>query len=73
MYFQAMSAFPEGCGEKDVLADCSSPAAQVVKEDISAVVQSGQGPRQVFDYIIERYGMGALTAEAQRIRSMRAQ
>lgn len=73
MYFQAMSAFPEGCQGRNSLLECDSPAALKVKEDIGQVAQSGKGPRQVFDYIIEKYGMAALTPEAQRIRSMRVQ
>lgn len=73
MYFQAMSAFPEGCQGRNNLLECDSPAALKVKEDIGQAAQSGKGPRQVFDYIIEKYGMAALTPEAQRIRSMRAQ
>lgn len=71
MYFQALIGFPEGCDETRTLAACDSPAAQAVQQDILEFEQQGNGPRQVFDYIIDQYGMDALTEEAQRIRMSR--
>ncbi len=71
MFFLAVRGFPDGCEGKKVLADCDSPAAQAVKAAIEAQVAEGKGPRQVFDFIVEKWGEGALTEQAQKIRSMR--
>jgi hypothetical protein len=71
MYYQAMSGFPEGCDAQKPLLECNSPAAQSVKQDVDAQVRKGWGPRQVFDYVVEKYGINALTQEAQRIRGAR--
>lgn len=71
MFFQALSGFAEGCDGARTLAECSSPAAEVVKADIMNFTETGAGPREVFDYIVEKYGMEALTAEAQQIRRAR--
>lgn len=70
LYFRAMSAFPEGCDGLQSLDQCESPAAQMVKKEVTDFSQ-GRGPREVFDHIIEKYGMQALTEQAQQIRKMR--
>lgn len=70
LYFRAMSAFPEGCEGLQSLDQCESPAAQMVKKEVTDFSQ-GRGPREVFDHIIEKYGMQALTEQAQQIRKMR--
>ena len=71
MYYQALRGFPEGCDAQSTLLNCNSPAAQSVKQDIDSKVREGLGPRQVFDYVVEKYGIEALTEEAQRIRGAR--
>jgi len=71
MYYQALRGFPEGCDDQKPLLECNTPAAQAVKQDVDAQVRSGLGPRQVFDYVVEKYGITALTDEAQRIRGAR--
>lgn len=71
MYYQALRGFPEGCDAQSTLLNCNTPAAQSVKQDIDAKVREGSGPRQVFDYVVEKYGIDALTEEAQRIRGAR--
>lgn len=73
MFFQALRAFPEGCEGKNILAECNSPAAEAIKQEINSLAEQGKGPREVFDYVINKYGLDALTPEAQRIRSMRTQ
>lgn len=70
LYFRAMSAFPEGCDGLQSLDQCESPAAQLVKKEVTGYSQ-GRGPREVFDHIIDKYGMQALTEQAQQIRKMR--
>lgn len=71
MFFMAMTAFPDGCKEAKVLNDCDSPAAKAVKAKIETLVAQGQGPRQVFDYVVETWGEQALTDQARQIRNMR--
>jgi len=71
MIYQAMSGFPEGCEGVEILSDCQSPAAMAVKSEIEGLVKSGMGPRQVFDFVVEKYGLQALTPQAQDIRRMR--
>lgn len=71
MVYQALKAFPSGCEGKVTLAECNSPGAQVVKQEIEELAAQGQGPRAMFDFIINKYGMEALTKQAQRIRRMR--
>jgi len=72
MFEQALAGFPSGCDKNKTLAVCETPAALAVKAEINSMVEKGAGPRQVFDYIVNKYGVNALTKEAQRIRSMRA-
>lgn len=72
MFEQALAGFPAGCDKNKTLAVCETPAALAVKAEINGIVEKGAGPRQVFDYIVNKYGVNALTKEAQRIRSMRA-
>jgi len=72
MFEQALAGFPAGCDKNKTLAVCETPAAMAVKAEINGLVEKGAGPRQVFDYIVNKYGVNALTKEAQRIRSMRA-
>ncbi|PIR23392.1 MAG: hypothetical protein COV44_03055 [Deltaproteobacteria bacterium CG11_big_fil_rev_8_21_14_0_20_45_16] len=71
MVYQALVGFPEGCDRNRTLAECTSAAAEVVKKDIDNLAAGGKGPRQIFDAVIEKYGMEALTAQAQSIRRMR--
>jgi hypothetical protein len=71
MFEQALVGFPEGCDRSKILAMCDSPAARVVKEELNQLTAQGMGPRQVFDHVVAKYGMNALTQEAQKIRSMR--
>ncbi|TVQ79296.1 MAG: hypothetical protein EA369_05030 [Bradymonadales bacterium] len=71
MYYQALRGFPDGCDSNATLLECNSPAAQAVKQDIDQQVRSGKGPREVFDFVVEKYGLSALTEEAQRIRAAR--
>jgi len=70
MFFQALSGFPEGCDKVKTLAECSSPAAEAVKQEVLNISQS-RGVREVFDYVINKYGMTALTEQAQQIRRAR--
>ena len=71
MFFAALKAFPAGCEGKAVLAECDSPAAQAVKIQIQSFADTGKGPRQVFDYIVETWGEKVLTDQALQIRSRR--
>lgn len=71
MFEQALSGFPAGCDKSKKLADCDSPAAKAIRDEINQLVQAGSGPRQVFDHIVNKYGIEALTPEAQKIRGMR--
>lgn len=70
MFFQALSGFPKGCNPKLTLAECSTPAAEAVKNEILSIAEE-RGPREVFDYVINKYGMAALTEQAQQIRRSR--
>lgn len=67
MFFSALRGFPKGCEPSKLLAECESPEAQQIKEQIAAFAQ-GKGPRQVFDFIIETWGEQALSDQALRIR-----
>lgn len=71
MFEQALVGFPEGCDRSKILAMCDTPAARAVKEELNQLTAQGMGPRQVFDHVVAKYGMDALTQEAQKIRSMR--
>lgn len=71
MLFQALSAFPQGCKGHRTLGKCNSPAAQAVKSEILQYAQTASGPRAIFDFVVNKWGMKALTPEAQRIRGMR--
>ncbi|MBN8554142.1 MAG: hypothetical protein J0L93_01750 [Deltaproteobacteria bacterium] len=71
MVFQALKAFPAGCEGKQVLADCSSPAAEAVKAQILKLEEAGQGPRQIFDFVVNTWGEKVLTDQALQIRRMR--
>jgi len=71
MVYQALVGFPEGCDRSRTLAECNSAEAEIVKKDIDSMAVGGKGPRQIFDAVIEKYGMEALTAQAQSIRRMR--
>lgn len=70
MFFQALSGFPEGCESANTLAECNSAAAEAVKKEVMEVA-AGAGPRKVFDYVVNKYGIEALTPQAQKIRAMR--
>jgi hypothetical protein len=70
MIFMALKAFPAGCEGKSVLADCSSPAAEDVKNQIQQF-SSQNGIRQTFDYIVATWGEKVLTEQALQIRKMR--
>lgn len=71
MFFMAVRAFPDGCSKFKILDECNSPAAIAVKKQIEEVANSGKGPRQVFDYIVETWGEQALTEQAAQIRNQR--
>ena len=71
MVFQALKAFPAGCEGKQILAECSSPAAEAVKAQILKLEESGQGPRQIFDFVVNTWGEKVLTDQALQIRRMR--
>lgn len=71
MFFAALKAFPEGCGGMKILAECSSPEAEAVKEKISSWAMSGKPPREVFDLVVSTWGEQVLTDEAQQIRKHR--
>lgn len=73
MYSQALRGFPDGCNREAPLAECNSPAAEAVKSQINEWANQGLGPRQVFDKIIETYGVDSLTAQARQIREARIQ
>lgn len=71
MVFQALKAFPAGCSGMQILAECSSPAAESVKSEILKMEEEGKGPRQIFDAIVAKYGEKVLTDQALQIRKMR--
>lgn len=71
MIYMAVRAFPEGCDKYKILDECNSPAAMAVKKQIESYANSGKGPRQVFDYIVETWGESVLTEQALQIRNQR--
>lgn len=71
MVFQALKGFPAGCDVKQILAECNSPAAELVKDEILKMESSGQGIRQIFDAVVAKYGEKVLTDQALQIRKMR--
>jgi cytochrome c-type biogenesis protein CcmH/NrfF len=71
MVFQALKAFPKGCDSQKILAECSSPAAEQVKNEILKMEDEGKGPRQIFDAIVAKWGEKVLTDQALQIRKMR--
>lgn len=68
MIFHAMKAFPEGCSGKLILAQCDSPAALKVKNQIQVWADDGKPIRALFDQIVKTFGEEVLTDEARQIR-----
>ncbi len=71
MLFAALRAFPKGCEGMQTLSECSSPDAMKVKSEIESFAETGKRPREIFDFIVSRWGENALTDQSKQIRNMR--